>query len=84
MADPMAPSKRQKGMGRWKIKAMEAVTSTAAANDSNRVRMTILLPLARRVDSLKYRPTPKAMKARATSVTNSMCSTISPGIRSNT
>lgn len=26
VADPMAPSKRQKGMGRWKIKAMEAVT----------------------------------------------------------
>ena len=82
VAQPMAPRSRLKDRDRPNS-SMAVVMNTPAVRDSNRVSMTMFFPLAFRDESLKYLPTPKAMKARATSVTNSIPLVISAGIRSS-
>ena len=84
VAEPMAPRSREKGMGSRKTNAITRKTSRAAINDSKTVRISTLRPFFRRRPSLKYFPTPKAMKARATSVTKSMPFCTVSGIRSRT
>ena len=82
VADPMAPSSREKGMDSRNTKAMTRKMSTAAVRASNTVRISTFRPFCRSRESRKYFPTPKAMKARATSVTKSIPWTTFWGIRS--
>ena len=80
VAQPMAPSSSEKGRDSPNS-SMTMVISTPAVRDSNRVRITTLIPLFFRAESLKYLPTPKAMKASATSVMKSIWLIYSWGTR---
>ena len=80
VAQPMAPRSRLKDRDRPKS-SMAVVMNTPAVRDSNRVSTTMFFPLAFRDESLKYLPTPKAMKARARSVTKSIWPIYSEGTR---
>lgn len=84
VAEEMAPSRRQKGRGRRNTSSMAAVTAPKAARASSSVMTMTLAPVSFSFSSLKYRPTPKAMKASAISVTKSIPSITLPGTRPRT
>ena len=73
VAQPIAP-KRRLNDRESPIRSMAVVIKIPAIRASNRVRITIFFPFAFNAESLKYFPTPNAMKARARSVTKSICS----------
>ena len=72
VAEPMAPSSREKDKDKWKNTIMDTVIRAAATRASNMVMTITFFPFFFNLESLKNFPTPKAIKARAISVTNSM------------
>ncbi len=72
VAVAMAPRIRAKSQLRLKISFNSRVTSTPAARASLRVMTTIRFPVRRSTSFLKNFPMPKAIKARARSLTKLM------------
>ena len=80
MRSPTAPSSSENDRGRRNTYSITSAIATAAASASNTVITATRVPFPRSVVHLKYLPTPKAMNASATSVTNPMLSTMSAEI----
>lgn len=76
-----APKSKEKLQSILKARRVTKATRTPAGRDSARVKPMVFAPAFCRDSRVKYFPTPKAMHARAISLTNSMFSKISPGTR---
>ena len=82
VAVAMEPSTRAKGQSSRNMNFKSRVTRTPATRDSNSVMITTSRPVRISTSLLKNLPTPKAMKARARSLTKAMWVMTLLGIKS--